>query len=110
MSYVCTMKFKSKNKTYNTKNNSTGVKSTQLLNILQKMLVDQEGSVTYIYEDNRVENIHTHELSEMKDVIQEGRLQVKLNPVFFEERSPNELVEIFETTMLDLGANRYILS
>lgn len=105
------MKFKSKNKTWNTTKNSTGVQSTQLLKILQKMLTTKEGSVSYIFESDRVANIHANDLKDMKEYKAESRLHVNLNPqVFTEETSPNDLVNLFETTMLDLGAKRYILS
>lgn len=95
---------------------SSGIASTETLKTLQKMLLERAGSVTYIFSDTRITNIHADKLKDMKEVEERGMLHVNLNPKSFEGKTPgslktpNELIEMFETTKADLGAKSFVLN
>lgn len=101
--------YKSK-KQHSMKNSSRGVKSTALLKILQKIIISGEGSVSYIFEDERITNVHENNEKKFKTEIVESRLHTNLPLEAIVKKTPLDLINMFETTMHDLGATRYIVS
>lgn len=87
-----------------TTKNSTGTAPKELLKTLQKILLTKSGSVTYSFESVRLKNKH----SKKPRIVQHYAKQlVKLTPQFLNNKTPNELIQIFETTMHDLRAQKY---
>lgn len=89
---------------------SSGVKSTELLKTLQKIINTLEGSVSYVFLDERIQNIHATDLKDMKTVDVKSMLHVNLTEQSLFKKSPNDIIQMLETTKEDLGANYYILA
>lgn len=99
-------KFKSKPK-FSTSNNSTGIEQKKLLQLLQKMILEKSGTVAYIHESFHLKNKHS---KNPKVIRKTATTYTHLNPTVFIGRSPNDLINLFESTMHDLGATTYIIS
>lgn len=98
-----------KNKKYSTKKNSSGVQSTKLLQTLQKAITTKEASVSYVFVEERIQNIHSNDLDKMQTVEKTSMLHVNLTPEAL-DKTPNEIIKMLETTKNDLGAKYFILS
>ena len=91
---------------------SSGGQSKELLKTLQKVLLTEEGTVSYYFEEYRVENIHSQNPKEVK---RESILHVNLTPESLrssrpgEKKTPNEMIHMLETTKWDLGATRFVI-
>lgn len=88
---------------------SMGKRSKELLKALQKMILNEGGSVTYIFNDTRVENVHSHKKGEIKDVEVKSMLHANIGKEAVDKKTVDELAHMFETTRHDLGADTFIV-
>ena len=88
---------------------SMGKRSKELLKALQKMILNEGGSVTYVYNDTRVENIHSHKTDEIKEIEVKSMLHTQIGFQAVEKRTVDELAHMFETIRHDLGADSFIV-
>lgn len=99
----------SNKKSKNTPNNSKSVLSSKLLQALNKMLKNGGGSVSYVFLSDRY-NIKTGEIYTEKSVIHtkiaDQALQGQKPGAL---KSPEELVQMFQTTKWDMGADHFIV-
>jgi hypothetical protein len=95
---------------YSVKKVSNGTQSKELLKTLQKMINQLSGTVSYIFVDDRIENIHSHKMKELTEKQNKATLHVQLSAKAIEEKSPNELIHMFETTKWDLGAKYFVVN
>lgn len=103
------MKQNNKSK-YSVKKASNGTQSKELLKTLQKIINQESGSVSYIFIEERIENVHSNKLKELTEKQNKSTLYVNLNKQAIENKSPNELIQMFETTKWDLGAKYFIVN
>lgn len=103
------MKFKSKNKQHSVKKSSGG-QSKELLKTLQKMILEESGSISYVFEDTRYNNIHANIPKNIEEYKVKSTLHVNLSKQAFVNKSPNDLIHMFETTKSDLGAKYFIVN
>lgn len=89
---------------------SSGVQSTGLLKTLQKIILENSGSISYIFVSEKIENIHSNNLKDMKESTRKTTLHVNLSKFAIEGKSPNDLIHMFETTKNDIGADYYIVN
>ena len=89
---------------------SSGVESTKLLKTLQKAIITGEASVSYVFVEERIKNIHAFKLSDMESYKTTCMLHVNLPQESLEKKTPNQIIEMLETTKNDLGADYFILS
>lgn len=99
--------FKRKTDKVSTVNNSSGMASKDLLKVLQKCLVEKSGTVTFVFEYFRLNNVHARHPKIKK---REWMQIVRLPHTFFEKKSPNDVLFSLECMKNDNGAVRYILS
>lgn len=95
---------------YSVKKASNGTQSKELLKTLQKIINQKSGSVSYVFVDERIENIHSHKMKELTEKQNKAMLHVNLNALAIEDKSPNELIRMFETTKWDLGAKYFLVN
>ena len=98
---------KSKNKKYTVKKSSNGVQSKGLLQTLQKMILEKSGSVSYIFKDTRISNIHSNDLKDLEEYQIRSVLHTNLGFQAIDGKSPNDLIHMFETTRISLGAQEF---
>ena len=99
-----------KKKQNTVKKSSNGIQSTELLKTLQKAILTQEATVSYVFVDERVANVHSQDLKDMTSIETKSMLHVNLSAVSLGGKSPNEVIHMLETTRWDLGANYFIIS
>lgn len=95
---------------YSVKKASNGTQSKELLKTLQKIINQKSGSVSYVFVNERIENIHSHKMKELTEKQNKAMLHVNLNAQAIEDKSPNELIRMFETTKWDLGAKYFLVN
>lgn len=95
-----------KNKQYSVKKSSGG-QSKELLKTLQKMIAQKSGSVAYHFVSERIDNIHSHDPKDLEGVQKKSVLHVSLGHQAIDEKTPNDLIQMFETTKWDLGAKYF---
>lgn len=103
------MKYKSKKKQHSVKKSSGG-QSKELLKTLQKIIVEQTGTVSYYFVDERMENIHSNDIKKMTQREEKAILHVNLTKQAIEKKTPNDLIHMFETTKSDLGAKYFVVA
>lgn len=89
---------------------SSGIKSKELLQTLQKIINTQEGSVSYVFVDERIENVHADELKDMKTIQVKSMLHTNFTEQALYKKSPNDILQMLETIKEDIGADYYILA
>ena len=104
------MKQYNKKGKYSVKNASNGTQSKELLKTLQKIINQNSGSVSYVFVNDRIENIHSHKMKELTEKQNKATLYVNLSAQAIQDKSPNELITMFETTKWDLGAKYFIVN
>lgn len=97
---------KGKNKKYSV-NKSSGTQSKELLKTLQKIILQGSGTVSYVFVDERINNIHSHKLKDLSAKETKAMLHVQLGIKAIEDKTPNDLIKMFETTKWDLGAKYF---
>lgn len=91
---------------FSTSNNSTGIEQKKLLQLLQKMIIEKSGSVTFVFENYRLNSPHKNN---PKMVRKTWSKKLDLNPQVFENKSPNDLINLFESIREDWNATNYKL-
>ena len=99
-----------KKKQNTVKKSSNGIQSTELLKTLQKAILTQEATVSYVFVDERVANVHSQDLKDMTSIETKSMLHVNLPAVSLENKTPNEVIHMLETTRWDLGAKYFTIS
>ena len=89
---------------------SNGIQSTELLKTLQKAILTLEATVSYVFVDERISNVHSNDLKKMETLENKAMLHVNLPAASLEGKTPNEVVHMLETTRWDLGAKYFIIS
>lgn len=89
---------------------SNGIQSTELLKTLQKAILTLEATVSYVFVSETIQNIHSNDLKKMNVVEEKSMLHVNLPSASLEDKTPNEVVHMLETTRWDLGAKYFIIS
>lgn len=110
MSYVCNMKKFSKNKNSHFTKNSSKITDKKVLKNLEKIIEEKAGSVSYFFVEERVSNIHSNSLKDMHDVKNKAVLHVNLTRESIENKTPSEIMYMFETTKWDLRANYFVIN
>ena len=90
---------------------SSFIPSPKLLQVLKNIYSSQNGTVTYVFKEERIG-------PKGKEIVVRSSLSASINPqILFGEfkgkpfkRSPQDILEVFETTAHDLGADHFILS
>lgn len=89
--------------------------SPKLLKTLQNIIDKKSGSVSYIFLQDRVKNIHSAKLKDMEDYQIKSVLHTNLTPQMFEGAKPGttktveEMLELFHSIKYDLGAKYFII-
>ena len=89
---------------------SSGIQSTELLKTLQKAINTLEATVAYVFVNERISNVHTNNLEDMKTVEVKSILHVNLPVQSLEKKTPNDIISMLETTKSDIGADYFIIS
>jgi hypothetical protein len=97
-----------KNKEYSVKK-SSGTQSKELLKTLQKIILQESGSVSYVFVSERIEKVHSNKLKDLKERQEKAILHVNIDAKAIVDKSPNELIKMFETTKWDLGAKYFLV-
>ena len=71
------------------------------------MIAQKSGSVSYFFVAERIDNIHSHDMTDLESVQKKSVLHVSLGNQAIDEKTPNELIQMFETTKWDLGAKYF---
>lgn len=74
------------------------------------MIFEKSGTVSYYFIEERINNVHSHKMKDLTDVKKKSVLHVNLSPKALEEKSPTELIHMFETTKWDLGAKYFVVN
>lgn len=91
--------------TTSVKHSSRGI-SSGLLKALQKLSNNKSGSISYVFVDSRVENIHSEKIVEKKV---QSILHNQISEAAIEGKTLQQLLEMFQTTKNDLGASHFII-
>lgn len=94
----------------NSPKKSSGIQSKELLKTLQKMIFQKSGSVSYFFVDERIKNVHSNITKDLKTVENKSVLHVNLTAKAVEDKTPTELINMFETTRWDLGAKYFVVN
>ena len=94
--------------------NSNSELSPKLLQTLNKVLAQESGSVTFVFKQEKVKNIHTHKLRDMEFETKEAKQHLNLSKECFmkdstSKKSPEEFLNMIKTIQWDLGATYFIL-
>ena len=94
--------------------NSSSELSSKLLQTLKKVLMQESGSVTFVFKQERVANIHTPRLKDMEVITTDARQHLNLSKECFlkdssTKKSPEEFLNMIKTIQWDLGATYFIL-
>ena len=104
------MKKLNKNKNSHFTKNSSKITDKKVLKTLEKILEEKAGSVSYFFIEERISNIHSNNLKDMYDVKNKSVLHVNLTKESIENKTPSEIMYMFETTKWDLGANYFVIN
>ena len=104
------MKKKKKNKNSHFTKNSSKITDKKVLKDLEKIIEEKAGSVSYFFVEERVSNIHSNSLKDMHDVKNKAILHVNLTRESIENKTPSEIMYMFETTKWDLRANYFVIN
>ena len=104
------MKKFNKNKNSHFTKNSSKTTDKKVLKTLEKILEEKAGSVSYFFIEERISNIHSNNLKDMYDVKNKSVLHVNLTKESIENKTPSEIMYMFETTKWDLGANYFVIN
>lgn len=72
------------------------------------MIFEKSGTVAFVTEKQKLKNIHTKNHKDFEYEKTKVVQQINLPPTFFKDRSPNDLLHVFDTMKIDLGADRFI--
>ena len=104
------MKKFNKNKNSHFTKNSSKITDKKVLKTLEKILEEKAGSVSYFFIEERISNIHSNNLKDTYDVKNKSVLHVNLTKESIENKTPSEIMYMFETTKWDLGANYFVIN
>ena len=90
------------------KNSSKG-QSSGLLKALQKVINNQSGSVSYVFLQEKVTNIHEQDYKKIDTVKVKSILHSNLSVEAVKDKTVQELLYMFHSTKHDLGASYFIV-
>lgn len=90
------------------KNSSKG-QSKGLLKALQKVINNQSGSVSYVFLQDRVSDIHSKDVKDMRDIKVKAIMHCRLNSESIKGKTAKDLLDMFYSTKHDLGASHFVV-
>ena len=104
------MKKFNKNKNSHFTKNSSKITDKSVLKNIEKIISEKAGSVSYFFLEERISNIHSNSIKDMKEIKNKSVLHVNLTRESIEDKTPSEIMYMFETTKWDLRANYFVIN